>query len=121
MKYGRLTILETSMVWYPQMKQNRTKARCRCDCGRLHGAWMDDLKAGNTKSCGCWKAESSSVRMKLWHQKRRESGRAWPPARKKALPDLSPVPGTEGRLGHFRAVSAADLIERMKKAKTRAY
>jgi hypothetical protein len=121
MKYGLLTVLETKMIWRAAIKQHRTQARCRCDCGILADVWMDNLKRGDTRSCGCLQSLSSSERMTLWHQKRREAGKDGPPARQKGKSIPSGAGELPGRLGHFRAVSTAELAERIKKAKTPAY
>ena len=78
---------------------------------------MLNLKIGDTKSCGCWKARSSSERMSLWHKKRRERGESWPRDDKTGKAISSPAPGDEGRTGHSRALSAADVIAMIRKNK----
>lgn len=54
-KYGRLTVLNFSRkykgiyYWF-----------CRCDCGKIKELSIQDLKSGNTKSCGCLRKENPS-------------------------------------------------------------
>lgn len=48
-KYGRLTVIEHLGV-----KVRRTHYwKCQCDCGNIIECSGDNLKKGNTKSCGC--------------------------------------------------------------------
>lgn len=52
MKYGRLTVIETFTKRQSNGKM-ATYAKCLCDCGNTKTLKMNDLKTGNTKSCGC--------------------------------------------------------------------
>lgn len=36
---------------------HRTYWKCRCECGEERFVRADDLKAGNSKSCGCKKLD----------------------------------------------------------------
>lgn len=47
-KFGRLTVIERVGV-----KNHHSLWKCKCDCGNLHYATIDNLKGGHTKSCGC--------------------------------------------------------------------
>lgn len=58
-KFGRLTVLHFS-----QKKKGRYFWLCRCDCGNIKEACIEDLKSGNTKSCGCLRKENP-LRMKI--------------------------------------------------------
>jgi hypothetical protein len=40
------------------------KVRARCRCGNEFDVLLSNLKRGNTKSCGCWKAEWGRIRGK---------------------------------------------------------
>ena len=49
--YGYLTVIDSVK------ENNRTKWICRCKCGKEVIALGNTLRSGNTKSCGCMKAE----------------------------------------------------------------
>ena len=55
-KYGKLTIIKKSDV----QKNKRVSAICRCDCGNELLASLNALMRGNTKSCGCIRAERNN-------------------------------------------------------------
>src|SRR5438045_33743 len=46
-KYNRWTLLE---IYYAPEK---TRCLCRCECGKEKVVWAHQLKAGQTRSCGC--------------------------------------------------------------------
>ena len=59
-KYGRLTVVELDRI------QNRkTYWKCVCDCGLTVIATGNNLRSGNTKSCGCLRREETAKRGKL--------------------------------------------------------
>ena len=37
---------------------------CRCDCGNLHIAYANHLKAGTARSCGCLRRELAAARLR---------------------------------------------------------
>lgn len=45
-----------------------TRWRCRCDCGNVRDVRAEDLKSGNSKSCGCIQREKARARF-LTHGK----------------------------------------------------
>ena len=55
-KFGRLTVHAKHgragkyVIW-----------TCRCECGRLVNVRGQDLRTGNTKSCGCLQSERSAI------------------------------------------------------------
>lgn len=49
-KYGSLTINNVSF------EDNKTYANCLCDCGNTIKIRLDQVKSGNTTSCGCAKS-----------------------------------------------------------------
>lgn len=53
-KYGRLTVVE-----FVKLQKHKTYWKCVCDCGLTVIATGNNLRSGNTKSCGCLKRESS--------------------------------------------------------------
>lgn len=50
-KFGRLTVQEWA---------GNGKWKCLCECGNTILAQTDNLKSGNTKSCGCYQKEQTS-------------------------------------------------------------
>lgn len=56
-KYHRLTVLDAA----PPVN-GRSAWRCQCDCGIIKVVKTDDLRSGDTKSCGCWNREQNSRR-----------------------------------------------------------
>lgn len=56
-KYHRLTVLEIASAI-----NGRSAWRCQCDCGTIKIIKTDDLRSGDTKSCGCWNSEQRSKR-----------------------------------------------------------
>lgn len=49
MKYGRLTLIR----FVTRNKNNRRIWLCKCECGVEKEYILDNVKNGNTKSCGC--------------------------------------------------------------------
>ena len=61
-KFHRLTVIERA----ESTPGNRGKRwLCQCECGNQTIARNDLLKSGRFKSCGCYRNEKSSVRIKL--------------------------------------------------------
>lgn len=63
-KYHRLIVLEQA----PAIS-GRSAWRCQCDCGTIKIVKTDDLRSGDTKSCGCWNKEQNSLRAKKMYSK----------------------------------------------------
>ena len=53
-RFNRLTILEYDKE---KSKPGRAYWICKCDCGNIKSIRSDQLKNGNTRSCGCYKIE----------------------------------------------------------------
>lgn len=73
-KVGRLSVLRRIHVF------GRKKARwlCRCDCGNKVVVIGCDLRNGNTKSCGCLRAEMASEHLSKLVTKHGKTGTgAW--------------------------------------------
>ena len=60
MKFGRLTVIERR----GSNKSGNALWLCKCDCEKEVVVRNDHLTSGSTKSCGCYKNEKSSERMK---------------------------------------------------------
>jgi len=52
-KFGRLTIIE---IFY---KKNRKHVKCICECSKIIESRFDNLKCGDTVSCGCYKKDNN--------------------------------------------------------------
>lgn len=48
-KFGRLTVIEEA----GRSNQKTVKWRCKCECGNETIVYSNNLRKGNTKSCGC--------------------------------------------------------------------
>lgn len=59
-KYNRLTVIAFENV-REKGKTSRWKWIVRCDCGTLKSVSPYRVLSGNTKSCGCYKSEITSV------------------------------------------------------------
>lgn len=59
--YNRLTVIK-----YIGRNEKNTASlwECKCSCGRTTIVSSNNLKRGNTKSCGCYSAENASKRLK---------------------------------------------------------
>ena len=65
--FGRLTVIKQA----PAVKVEsafsttyRTMWQCKCDCGKEVTVWAENLKRGITKSCGCFRREMASQRLR---------------------------------------------------------
>ena len=54
--FGRLTVLERD-----KNQGRRTMWKCRCKCGNIVSVRAENLKSGNTKSCGCYSDENRHI------------------------------------------------------------
>ncbi len=58
-KFGRLTV-----VALDRLENHKTYWKCVCDCGLTVVAVGNNLRSGNTSSCGCLRRETASARGK---------------------------------------------------------
>ncbi len=58
-QFGRWTVIERA-----EKRNGMSVWRCRCECGTEKEVYQKHLLSGATKSCGCYKSEQSSKRMK---------------------------------------------------------
>jgi hypothetical protein len=56
-KYGRLTVVGPGY-----RRKNKTIWRCLCECGKTIDVEANNLKIGNTKSCGCFRREFTTAK-----------------------------------------------------------
>lgn len=60
-KYGRLSVIKKDDEY---KDKNHTKWICECDCGKIISAYRSALISGRQVSCGCYKKEIASARLK---------------------------------------------------------
>ena len=56
-KYGRLTVLGRTDDYISHNGRKHPQWLCKCDCGNQAVVGSQELKSGNTKSCGCIRNE----------------------------------------------------------------
>lgn len=59
-KINRLTFLE----FVGRAYNGNSRWKVRCDCGTVFIATASNIKCGNTRSCGCYRAEENRNRHK---------------------------------------------------------
>lgn len=66
-RYGRLTVIARAGSKYTGVKTRQKVAcwLCACTCGNQTIVIAQNLKSGNTKSCGCLSKELKSKRLKF--------------------------------------------------------
>lgn len=65
LKFGKLTVLyRTSDYISPKSQKPRAVWHCICDCGNVCDVLGENLRRGNTKSCGCEQRETASKQLK---------------------------------------------------------
>lgn len=57
MKFGRLTVMDRES---PKIKKTKGLWICKCECGNVIKVNTNNLKSGNTTSCGCKRKETLS-------------------------------------------------------------
>lgn len=63
-KFGRLTVIKRSPNDYIHKGKIYPRWDCICDCGTHVEVVGDELRSGNTKSCGCYASEQTIKRNK---------------------------------------------------------
>ena len=70
-RYGRLTVIKYEGTHYSKGFNAHSLWRCKCDCGNEVVVIGNNLRTGNTKSCGCLWSENAKERLLEYHAKRR--------------------------------------------------
>ena len=78
LKFGKLSVIERA----GSTKHGAVKWRCVCECGNETIVIGDELRKGNTRSCGCLAKEVTSTRMKGKAPKNKTHGKAGTPVYK---------------------------------------
>lgn len=65
-RYNKLTVLGFDHLFVRPNGKTRTYWKCQCDCGNIVVLRKDSFayNYSQTKSCGCWHREESSLRLK---------------------------------------------------------
>ncbi len=63
-KFSRLLVIEKA-----EHHSKRTAWKCQCYCGTIKVIKTEELRSGDTKSCGCWNDEQRSARAKNMYSK----------------------------------------------------
>lgn len=58
-RYGRLVV-----VGFDRLQNHKTYWKCACDCGLVVVATGNNLRSGNTSSCGCLRRETAKAQGK---------------------------------------------------------
>lgn len=67
-RFGRLLVLgrgKTVPRWHPS-EGTKVYWRCQCDCGVAKEIYGQSLRRGHAVSCGCWRNEIGTERLKRW-------------------------------------------------------
>ena len=64
LKFGKLTVMERAEDKRSQNGRNHIMYICKCDCGKQVVVKAENLRSGNTKSCGCLSSEKTKERLK---------------------------------------------------------
>lgn len=76
-RFGRLTV-ESHAGMVPRGPSKRTSVwNCVCECGNLTVARQEDLRSGNTKSCGCIQREKARDRLHTHGQAKSQIYKLW--------------------------------------------
>lgn len=71
--FGQLTVLET----VASNKHGQRMLLCKCSCGTQKVVAIQSLKNGDTKSCGCYRAEVSGARNKKHGARKTKAFSCW--------------------------------------------
>jgi hypothetical protein len=63
-KFGKLTLIKEVNSSFKPSGQRKRMVLCKCDCGNENVIQLYSITSGNTKSCGCYISEQSSLRNK---------------------------------------------------------
>lgn len=59
-RFGRLIVIDLLPKKVTDRK-SYAMARVRCDCGVVREVFAENLRAGRTTSCGCWRARTAAI------------------------------------------------------------
>jgi len=71
--YGRWSVLAE----VPKTRPGQSKWKCRCSCGTTKTVLYCTLVSGDSRSCGCLKAEKTAAVTKQPHERHSRSNPTW--------------------------------------------
>ena len=83
-RFGRLFVLEEA-PYGPPPKSGQQRWRCVCDCGNPRVVVTSSLRKGESKSCGCLRAEKSSQRRTTHGMSKTPTYRSWHHAKERCF------------------------------------
>jgi hypothetical protein len=96
-RFARLLVISRSPR--PNPKSQKAQWICRCDCGTQLDVVGDNLRTGNTRSCGCLKKELSISRPFKHGQSHTLAYRSWHGARSRCTDPEDPAYSYYGARG----------------------
>lgn len=82
-RFGRLTVIERAPSRITAKGNAIGRWRCKCDCGNEITTTTGNLRSGDTKSCGCWKAEWDVLKMTTHGHSKERLHKVWKAMRKR--------------------------------------
>jgi hypothetical protein len=76
-RFGRLIVVSRTDDQISKNGKHRVRWLCKCDCGSTVKVISDSLLQGSTKSCGCFRKESSSKRNSTHHDSESRLYNVW--------------------------------------------
>lgn len=76
LRFGRYVVIDRAPT-PPGARQKQARWVCRCDCGTIRIRKGNDLRSGNSRSCGCLNHEETSARNFRHGSKDTKTYNAW--------------------------------------------
>lgn len=76
-KFGRMLVIDYAEDFVSPCGRRTAGVLCQCDCGNTKRVRAKVLQSGNTKSCGCYRSEASSSRLRTHGQTNSSLHKKW--------------------------------------------
>lgn len=83
MRFGRLTVLSQAESSYDKSGRPVRRWLCKCDCGNTIVTTRQNLRKGDTKSCGCLKSDETKRRLTTHGESKSVLYKRWKAMRKR--------------------------------------
>lgn len=98
MRFGKLVAVSQAESTYNANNKPMRRWLCKCDCGNTIVTSRQNLRKGDTKSCGCYKLQSTKERMTTHGESKSILYKRWKAMRKRCQnPNNSDYPHYGGR------------------------